>query len=480
MTHEGANRMRILVFSLLIAWAAVRTALSAEGQPPREWIEPKTGHRVVRLSQEPYSQSLYFHQYPFSTDGKKMVFTSPSGISAVDLQTRQVTQIVREDRLVNRQFRHEVEDSPAGHNQTDRADRRGHAAPRWNANGLRVLVTGRKTGDIYYIRNGVVYAADLATLTHREVVTLPKEYRWENLAPNADETLLLGTAVDPAGESKPRSIPPRQTGGRLVSRWASGMPMILATIPMATGKMNIIHRCNDWLNHLQCSPTDPKQILFCHEGPWHYVDRIWLIRSDGSGLTQIHPRHMDMEICGHELFGPNGKTIWYDLQRPRSLVFWVASYNIETGARTWFHLERSEWSVHYNISPDGTLIAGDGGGPSSVANRTPNGDPMEPAGNRQWIYLFRPERIQMTGLPEMAAKQVTAGILRAEKLVDLTKHDYSLEPNVIFTPDGKWIVFRSNMHGPSHVYAVEVERARDGDRSETTSNRADAGMACSP
>jgi hypothetical protein len=27
-------------------------------QPPRDWIDPDTGHRVVRLSDEPGSQSL--------------------------------------------------------------------------------------------------------------------------------------------------------------------------------------------------------------------------------------------------------------------------------------------------------------------------------------------------------------------------------------------------------------------------------------
>ena len=38
-------------------------------------------------------------------------------------------------------------------------------------------------------------------------------------------------------------------------------------------------------------------------------------------------------------------------------------------------------------------------------------------------------------------------------------HDYRLEPNVIFTPDGKWIVFRSNMHGDAYAYMVEVAKA---------------------
>ena len=34
------------------------------------------------------------------------------------------------------------------------------------------------------------------------------------------------------------------------------------------------------------------------------------------------------------------------------------------------------------------------------------------------------------------------------------------EPNLTFTPDNKWIVFRSNMHGPTHVYAVEIAKAK--------------------
>jgi oligogalacturonide lyase len=30
---------------------------------------------------------------------------------------------------------------------------------------------------------------------------------------------------------------------------------------------------------------------------------------------------------------------------------------------------------------------------------------------------------------------------------------------VTFTPDGKWIVFRSNMSGAVHTYAVEIKKA---------------------
>ena len=40
-------------------------------EPPAEWIDPDTGHRVVRLSTEPGSASLYFNQNAYTPDGKK-------------------------------------------------------------------------------------------------------------------------------------------------------------------------------------------------------------------------------------------------------------------------------------------------------------------------------------------------------------------------------------------------------------------------
>jgi len=412
------SRIALRIVSLpLVALLGVVAPAFADEEPPTEWIE-KTGHRVVRLSREPGSSSLYFHQHAFSADGKKLVITTPRGISAIDLKTREIELVVP-----------------------------GRA---------RVLVTGRKTGDVYFIRDGAVWAADLDTHDSRSIAPLPERLRGRNVAVNADETLLVGLAVDSGAAAEPRRLPANDRSGRLAQRWAAGVPMVIYTIQVASGETNIIHHSNEWLNHLQCSPTDPNQILFCHEGPWHYVDRVWVIRTDGSDLRLVHPRTMDMEIAGHEFFGADGKTIWYDLQTPRSLVFWLAGYNLETGARTRFHHQRHEWSVHYNISPDGSLFAGDGGGPSSVANQSPDRRRLNPPGNGQWIYLFRPQLIAMKGPPADAGRHVKIGTLRSERLVDLSQHDYSLEPNVMFTPDGKWIVFRSNMHGSTHVYAVEV------------------------
>jgi len=57
-------------------------------------------------------------------------------------------------------------------------------------------------------------------------------------------------------------------------------------------------------------------------------------------------------------------------------------------------------------------------------------------------------------------RTVKVGKLVSEKLVNLKNHNYSLEPNGRFSPDDKWLIFRSNMlGGVSHVYAVEVKKA---------------------
>jgi oligogalacturonide lyase len=190
--------------------------------------------------------------------------------------------------------------------------------------------------------------------------------------------------------------------------------------------------------------------MFCHEGPWHKVDRIWTIRTDGSDLKLVHQRTLTMEIAGHEFWSADGQTIWYDLQTPRGQVFWLGGYDVKTGDRTWYNLQRDEWGVHFNVSPDGTLFSSDGGDDKMVAH-APDG---------KWLYLFHPELIEDRSAGNVdTSKLIKAGVFHSEKLVNMSKHDYALEPNAMFSPDMKWLIFRSNMSGANQVYAVELAPA---------------------
>jgi hypothetical protein len=65
-----------------------------------------------------------------------------------------------------------------------------------------------------------------------------------------------------------------------------------------------------------------------------------------SELKKIHTRTMDMEIAGHEFFSQDGKQILYDLQTPKSQVFWLASYDIKSGKLTKYGLTKTRMVVH--------------------------------------------------------------------------------------------------------------------------------------
>lgn len=159
---------------------------------------------------------------------------------------------------------------------------------------------------------------------------------------------------------------------------------------------------------------------------------------------------MFMEIAGPEFWSPDGKTILYDWQTRKGEDFWLASYEIATGKRVAYHMQRNEWSIHFNVTSDRMLFCGDGGDPGQVAH-APGGE---------WIYLFHPQLITGDGVNDPSFIQ--AGVFHAEKLVNMSKHNYRLEPNVSFTPDKKWVIFRSNMFGPTYIFAVEVAGTEEG------------------
>ncbi|MGB8601272.1 MAG: hypothetical protein WCD42_03660, partial [Rhizomicrobium sp.] len=61
---------------------------------PRDWVDPATGHRIIRLTDQPGSLSMYFNFNAITPEGDKMVITTPDGIAAVDLKTHALKTIV--------------------------------------------------------------------------------------------------------------------------------------------------------------------------------------------------------------------------------------------------------------------------------------------------------------------------------------------------------------------------------------------------
>src|SRR5262249_54302186 len=169
------------------------------------------------------------------------------------------------------------------------------------------LVVGRRTRQAYYVDSGTVFGVDLDSRAVRKITTDPRLSTGSGFGLSADELTLAGSWVEEGAQPPPSAPPPANPlatppprESSLETRWAARLPMALYTLQVKSGELNVIYRSNDWLNHVQMSPTDPRMILYCHEGPWHKVDRIWTIRIDGTARRLMHERTMEMEIAGHE------------------------------------------------------------------------------------------------------------------------------------------------------------------------------------
>ncbi|MFL9484037.1 oligogalacturonate lyase family protein [Chitinophagaceae bacterium LWZ2-11] len=405
-----------LVLTLLITVVArcsgiAQPILETGSQKPMPdvWIDKDTHHRIERLSDKNVnSASFYFHNNPFikqnGNEGDRMVFyandqykSDGAGkqICTVNLKTHEIVQLTK---------------SPS-------------------SKGGEIL--GTKSHNIYYQIKDSVFRVNADTKKEELIFVFPADFKAGITTLNADETLLAGAWSSDKEKDIFKQNPNKSDYFNKI--YEAKLPRTLFTINVKTKELTKVFTDTAWLNHVQFSTTDPALLMFCHEGPWHKVDRIWTIDLTTKNIRLMHKRTVNMEIAGHEWFAPDGKTIWFDLQMPRSENFYVGGVDVKTLEEKKYKLTRDEWSVHFTSSPNGKLFAGDGGDAGQVAK----------AKDGMWIYLFTPDGDKFT----------------SQKLVNMKHHYYKFEPNVHFSPDGKQIIFRANFEGKEGIYAVDIAEA---------------------
>lgn len=182
---------------ILIAAAALPlfcqsvSPVTGGAEPQKSWIDPDTGRRIIRLTSEPNSASLYFNQNGYTANGKRLVYTTPDGISVLDLKTSQARSVVQ--------------------------------------GKVRLIDAGRVSERVYYIRDDSVFFTDIDSAETRKIATSPP--RGSIATINADETLLAGAYIEGEGKDyggnrnnsqQTRSLDqPRNKGQMMEERWAA-------------------------------------------------------------------------------------------------------------------------------------------------------------------------------------------------------------------------------------------------------------------
>ena len=372
---------------------------------PGEFADPETHLRILHLSRFPanYAGVVYFTYNTFAADSRIALIDSQYKdkwryLYTFDFGSMSVTPLVT-DRLTQNQ------------------------------------VVAAKSGNVYFQAGNAAWVVALKGGTPRKLCGLPE--RWSpgiGFTVNADETLLLGGSTDTDKAAAAALKPGEVRNG----------PNVLFTINIKTGELKVVHRGDHWFGHVQFSPTDPDLCMFCHEGNWESVDRIWFINPSKSTISAdgkvtsnariAYHRTEPREIAGHEFWRPDGKTVWFQQSfRGRTEPgFFLTSLEVATGKTTQYTIPDGFRGIHQTFSPDGTFLISDGSGKGkSVLDK----------------YLSK-----------LTFPQDGSHRFKAVHLATLKANDYAIEPNPHVSPDNRWVIFTATLHGTPQAYAVELPK----------------------
>jgi oligogalacturonide lyase len=400
--HSSVVLLAALLLVPLAAPATEDTAI------PAEFKDPQTGARILHLSKglTPAAGVIYFTQdcitpdsrYSLVRDLKPAAGHTAGLMYRYDFQTGELVKLT--DRMTKNQ----------------------------------VLVP--KSGNLYYTSDNdrAIYVTNIHDLKTRKVADMPADVACSGgVTVNCDETRVVGTGTllsEHRGEAVLTTAP--NHGPVFGDTFARHDTNLLLAADIRTGKVTELQRINTWLGHTQFSPTDPNLLMYCHEGPWAKVDRIWLLRiGDQSEPQLVLKRTEEGEIAGHEFWSSDGSTVWYDHSyRKTPGKHFLEGKNLAMGKITRYPITSEFRSIHYTQSPDGKFFVGDGGAVKA-----------DPA--KQGMFILVPE----------------GGRLRPIKLCDMERNNYAAaEPNPHFAPDQHWVLYTATLHGTPQAYAVEMPR----------------------
>lgn len=361
------------------------------------YTDAYSGREIVRLTDYlGHSNHLYFTDPCWFNNGQSLVFTSDrenqSNLFRYDLDTYQITQLT---------------------------DLHGRGRP----SGCFSVANNCH----YFWWQNVLHELNVETLAERPVGEAPANLTVPGrAAPTADGKYIVSQAMERQEEARPAIS---FAYSRFREFFQSRPLMQILRHEVATGECDVIHEDRRYLGHVNPSPARPELLTYCHEGPWPEVgQRIWGLNIQTGETWKIRPQDNDNLAVGHEYWFADGERIGYH-GRPRSgqgdhIFGWTRWDNSEHVEEHFpFH------STHFH-SLDESLIVGDG----TAAFR----DRAQP-----YIQLFKWDGARYVG-PRILAYHRS------------TFNDQHAHCHPRFTPDGRAVLYTSDLTAYSNMYLVEV------------------------
>ena len=399
--------------------------------PDVAWRDPTSHTRVVNLTRGFDSASVfYFHQNIFTADGDLMIFSGKrgqdQGYFALNLRTGEIRQLTQQT-------------------------------------GAHLVVLPHRRSAAFD-RGDDVFLLNLDTGVTRKIATVPhgRLDQGAGFGFTADESKLLFAYCDQLAEEHAALVaakPVMEDPHLRRVDWVEAYEHMqrhnaIYSVDIDSGKVAVVFQDNDnnWLGHVQGSPTNSNQALFIHEGfvSVHIKNRLRLLDLKTAQVTM--PRKgaaLEAEGITHEFWDRDGESVWYDISSAGAL----AHLNVKTGVETRYSYggvavapssyggatvtaasRSNNRSIHYAIGPDAKWAVGDG-----YQHTNP------------WLCIYR--------LDQRNPKTLEVPVVRIcdfSATYENPKAEY-IEPNPHLTPDFHWIVLTVHLKGTANnVYAVEI------------------------
>ncbi|MGC8971066.1 MAG: oligogalacturonate lyase family protein [bacterium] len=282
----------------------------------------------------------------------------------------------------------------------------------------------------YYWDGRILKSVDLQTLKTEQIYVAPYGFHTGILSLSGDGRYLAFVYSENLEMSTGTGAQYSQMLEHLYRRPSS----VIMRIDLEEERIEAVWGEREWISHVNISPVDPNIILFCHEGPWHLVQRMWIVRADTHEIYPILEQKRYIERAGHEYFTKSGKIVTqYSVREtPRSTEWTFFDVILDTdGTILGKYKYPGPSPTHIQTNPTEDLFVGDGAFPTSDFKD-----------GRDYIGLIKHSE-------DMC------------KVIPLCHHGSSWltqesHPHPIFTPDGKNVIFTSDREGVCNVYMTPV------------------------
>lgn len=246
----------------------------------RTYTDEKSGAQITQLTNQGINYHFYFTENSFDLDGKTIYFlsnrehegTEICNLFKMDLDSGEMVQLT---------------DDPLGV-EVGRITKTPDGEYVAYVTGSQLRLYNTKTGE-----NKLLYEEKNHMLLQNLSFSCDKQ--WIGFNRNEDVDALPDGGPNYAG-FKEKMFATKD--GRV------------SVIRLDGSEFHDVFRDTHWLSHFQFSPDNPDIAMFCHEGPWNYVQqRIWMINMNTGDIWPCL-RQTEDDCVGHEFWAQNGDVIF--------------------------------------------------------------------------------------------------------------------------------------------------------------------------